>query len=58
MVILSYENINILEKVQHHAAKLIQSIAYLPYQDHLKTLHLPSFIVADSEEILLKLLKY
>ena len=29
MIILSYENIEILEKVQHHATKLIQSISYI-----------------------------
>ena len=32
------KDIDILEKVQHRATKLIQSISHLPYQDRLKTI--------------------
>ena len=34
-----------LEKVQHRSTKLIKEISKLPYEDRLKTLHLPSLYV-------------
>ena len=50
-------NINVLERVQHRATKLIPIIAYLPYEQGLKILNLQSLYALQLQGDLIKTCK-